>query len=174
MVLIHQKSIKFLLHPDLVLGSKIQRPVRSLQSCRWKGPTRKYKYKAVSRKKVYGKLGQLWEISDNICCNLRFLNLKCWEKIPSPFSLIISSHRSSQISHYSTANLNPSTDFQGSTGPSHPQKVLKQMQEEAHQVINFHLNFHYVDSIFEGKGHTRALWMPKGEWGCWLRVFWIG
>ena len=54
--------------------------------------------------------------------------------------------------------------------PTPREGFLKQMQEEAHQVINFHFNFHYVDGIFEGKGHTRALWMPKGEWGCWLRV----
>ena len=54
----------------------------------------------------------------------------------------------------STVSGNPSTAFQGSTDSSHPQKVLKQMQEEAQQMINFHLNFHYVDSIYEGKGST--------------------
>lgn len=31
------------------------------------------------------------------------------------------------------------------------------MQEEAHQMINFNLNFHYVDSISEGKGYKSPL-----------------
>lgn len=51
------------------------------------------------------------------------------------------------------------------------------MEEEAYKMINFHLNFHYVDSTCEGKGYQRLECQRENEAagrGCaeWVRRLW--
>lgn len=50
-----------------------------------------------------------------------FFYLKCWEMMSSHFFLV-TSHGFSQVSKYSIANVNPYTDFQGSTDFHSPRK----------------------------------------------------
>lgn len=117
--LIYQKPIK-------LQALRIQRRIS-----REKDLARKYKYKVVSRKTVvwaesYGKLEAEYLFQFEV------LDLTCWGVIASHFSLVTSSHIFSQVFQYSIAKMNPYTDFEGSTDFHHPQKTLKQTQEEAH------------------------------------------